>query len=131
MKIRCIILRKDRSIEIVKANPSASHFRWKDGIYTIDKDAVNLTKKDGNANPTPELIYIEGNPQPISIDGTESTQEFLEHTVIENILRATAEPTGFILDIIGDYLKDPSKLLMLVIVLIIAIAGIGGMFGWV
>jgi len=125
MKIHALIIRKDRSIHEEMVNAGASKFTFNRGLYTIPREAVNLVKWNGKEDVYPELIYMEGDPLPVNVvEG--SAQQFLEHTVLENALKQTAEPKGWILDLFLDYMKNPPKLFLLMIIIIIAASVIGG-----
>lgn len=138
MKIKCYILRKDRTATVKQVDPNKGTFRFNEGLYLLNKKAVNLVDREA----TPELIFIEGNPNPVFnenkkevTDNTKKTKKdttpeptLLDHQVMKNALKVTGAPRGLGLDIIADYMKDPTKILMLVFAIIIFVAFIGGYF---
>jgi len=113
-KIRCVILRRDRSIKILNVNPSTEYFRFSNGIYNVDNEAVNMTNPSPNI---PELIYVEGNPRPIG--STEDAIKIFDKQLFKKLIEDTVEPKGFAFDIIADYLKDPSKVIVWIFIVII------------
>jgi len=126
MMINCLMIGKDRCITLVKVDAKKSNFTHNKGLYTIPKEAVNLTEfPDGKTESYPELVYIEGTPLPVN--ATTGEQEFLEHTVLANALSQVARAKSDWLNLIMDYVKHPSKLLILAFVAIIIAALIGGL----
>ena len=126
MKIRCLILRKDKQIIEKKVNPNTSRFKYQGGLYTLNKEAVNITEyPERGVNPTPELIYVEGNPLPVNVSGNVMT--FLDHLVVQNALQQVSNPRSKIFSLVADYVKNPVKLIPLVIVFIILVAFLMGM----
>lgn len=126
MMINCLMIGKDRCITIVKVDAKKGNFTHNKGLYTIPKEAVNLTEFiDKNKESYPELIYIEGTPLPVN--ATTGEQEFLEHTVLANALSQVARAKSDWLNLIMDYIKHPSKIMLLAFVAIIVAALIGGL----
>lgn len=112
-KIKVIMLRKNKTVECFKIGPDKDHFDRRGNLYMVPKEAVNsITYENRLNNPHAELIYVEENPIPFSVH-TNNGAAFLEEMVISNVLESTGEPRGFFLQIIGDYLKSPVKLIML------------------
>jgi len=133
-KINVILLRKNKTVERRKVSPNQPFMKVRGNLYTVPKEAVNLIVYDmwiePPNNPHAELIYVEGDPVPVSNLSTMKADTFLEKVVIENALKGAGHPKGFILEILGDYLKAPGKILGLTIVGIIVSAVIGGFLHW-
>lgn len=137
-QIHCLMVGKDRAIEELRVDPSRSTFSHNRGLYTIPREAVNIAKftdpednkgrKKGNSKikPYPELIYVEGNPQPVNLQNYD-VQAFLDHIVLSNALQQVAAPRSDWAIVFLDYVKHPSKALLGLFVLIIAGAVIGGL----
>jgi hypothetical protein len=107
------MIKKDKTIQVIKVNPSDSNFKFNKGLYTLPKEAVNLTKYlNIGINPTPELIFTEGTPLPVNLKVGES-QEFLESVVWANFLEQVASARSRIFDIFEEYLRHPSKLILI------------------
>ena len=123
MRIRCIFLTKARTIEVKNISSSQDCFTFHGGTYSLDKEAVNLTSHSGfEVNPTPELFYIEDNPNPITVVN-KGTYQFLEATLTENALRQLGGSSfGFLKEIIADYISNPWKLFILIMGIIVALA---------
>ena len=114
VKIEVIMLRKNKTVERFRIGPDNPSFDRRGNLYMIPKEAINsITFADKPNNPHAELIYVEENPIPFSLHTQDKSSTFLEDMVIENVLESTGEPRGFMLEIIGDYLKSPGKLIML------------------
>jgi len=120
-KIRCIILRKDRTKAVIKVSSDKEFFRYKQGIYNVDREAVN------NSNPsmTPELVFVEGVPRPIG--SKSSGVKCLDKQLIENFVKTASHPRSLGLEIIADYMRNPSKLILLAVGLAVLIAVLQGM----
>jgi hypothetical protein len=114
LKINVIMLRKNRCVERFKISPDQNCFDRRGNLYMVPKEAINsIGYADKANNPHAELIYVEENPIPFSLHTVDKSSTFLEDMVIQNVLESTGEPRGFFLEIIGDYLKTPAKLIML------------------
>jgi len=126
-KIEIIMLRKNKTVERRRIKPDQPFLKIRGNLYTIPKEAVNLIVFEGEANnPHSELIYVEGDPIPVCTITDVKADAFLEKLVIDNALKSAGEPKGFFLEILGEYLKAPGKILGLTIVGIIVFAVIGG-----
>lgn len=127
-KIKVIMLRKNKTVESFKINPDNTNFTRRGNLYMMPKEAVNsIIFEDRPNNPHAELIYVEENPIPFSLHTQDKSSTFLEDMVIENVLESTGEPKGFVLEIIGDYLKSPAKLIMLAFAGIIIYSIVSGL----
>jgi hypothetical protein len=127
MMINCLIIGKDRVITTVKVDAKKSNFTHNKGLYTIPKEAVNIAQfVDGKAASYPELIYIEGESLPVN-DNTGTMANFLEQTVMANILKQTSKAESSFMEIIKDYAKNPNKLIILAFVGIIVVSFIVGL----
>jgi hypothetical protein len=119
-KIEVIMLRKNRTAERFQVDPDHLYFKRRGHLYCMPKEAVNTRVfEDQKNNPHAELIYVEGDPIPQTTAKMQSGTDFLENLVIENAIQSTAKPKGFFLEILGDYLKSPGKILLLAFVVII------------
>lgn len=134
-QIRCLIIGKDRSITTLKIDALKDTFTWNKGLYTIPRDAVNIsrfiTEKGKEIKETyPELIYLEGTATPITSEEEEQdagVQAFLERVILGNALKQVAAARSEWASLIFDYLKHPSKMILLVFILIIVAAVVGGL----
>jgi len=125
------MLLKNRTVEKRMISSTEPFFKVRGNLYTIPKEAVNLIVISGKGNnPHAELIYVEGNPIPVSKATSINADDLLDKLVIENALRNTGQTPSFAWSIIGDYLKSPGKILMLAIVGIIISAVVGGFIHW-
>jgi hypothetical protein len=126
MIIYCRIICKDRSITTVKVDARKANFTYNKGLYTIPKESVNLTDfADGKTEPYPELVFIEGGALPVNAISAD-VQGFLEQTVLANALKQVARSQSDWMAMIMDYLRHPSKLLILMFIGIIIAAVVGG-----
>lgn len=127
MNIKCLIIGKDRHVNRVNVDARKSEFTFNSGLYTVPKEAVNLTEfADGKTECYPELVYIEGEALPVNQkDGSIAT--FLEATVIENALKQTSRSKSDFMSVVYDYMRNPPKLVMLLFVGIIALAVVGSL----
>lgn len=127
MRITCLIIGKDRHISTVKVDARKANFTHNNGLYTIPKEAVNLTEfDDGKTESYPELIYMEGEALPVN-NSESDVSGFLAETVLTNFLKQVAQPKSDWMNVIFDYLHNPNKLLMVAFVLIIVLAAVGGL----
>ncbi len=126
MIISCRMIGKDRSITTVKVDARRANFTYNKGLYTIPKESVNLTEyTDAKTESYPELVFIEGVALPVNITSG-NVQGFLEQTVMANALKQVSRSQSNWGALIMDYLRHPSKLLILAFVGIIIAALIGG-----
>jgi len=89
--IRCLIIRKDKTVIEKRLRPS-NDFIFKDGVYILDKDGVNLYQIDGKIKGS-EIIFFEGNPLPLYIskkDLSSASTQYLNDYVYSNALKQTA-----------------------------------------
>ncbi|MBA7493350.1 hypothetical protein ES702_03908 [subsurface metagenome] len=133
MKIRCIILRRNRTIILKPIDGNNSFFRFSKGIYLTPKNFVNLVSqidKTPSVRQHPELIYFEDDPVPLKIilnkDKKESQKEldkrsgkFLDKVVIGNALKELAKPQGIGFQILMEYIKSPQKMIPMLFMIII------------
>lgn len=121
-KIRCVILRKDRTKDTLKVSSDSESFKYKKGIYNVDIEAVN------NANPAmvPELVFFEDVPSPIG--SKSSPVKLLDKQIIMDFIKTASHPRGMALEIIADYLRNPAKLILLAFAAAILIAVLQGVF---
>ena len=134
MKIRCIILRRNRTILRKYSDGNKSFFRDNKGIYLTPKNFVNLISEvDETPSVTqhPELIYFEDDPVPLKIiiakDEAEAKKElearsgkFLDKVVVGNALEELAKPQGIGFQVLLEFVKSPSKLIPILFFGIIA-----------
>lgn len=119
-KIEVIMLRKNRTAETFQVSPDQLYFKRRGNLYVMPKDAVNTRTFEGQKNnPHAELIYVEGDPIPQTTIAMLTGNTFLENMVVENAIQSTAKPRGYLLEILGDYLKSPVKIIMLIFVFVI------------
>jgi len=130
MMIHCLMIGKDRCIETVKVDAKKTNFTHNKGLYTIPKEAVNLTEYAGTkkVESYPELVYIEGVALPVNLEEG-SVQEFLENVVDKNIMDQLAQARSNWFNLFADYIKHPSKIMILAFVAVIVAALIGGLLG--
>lgn len=128
MMIHCLMIGKDRCIETVKVDAKKTNFTHNKGLYTIPKEAVNLTEHAGpkKVESYPELVYIEGIALPVNLEKGD-VQEFLEHIVLSNALNQVARPRSDWFNLFADYIRHPSKIMILGFVVVIVVALIGGL----
>lgn len=125
--IKCLMIGKDRHITVVNVDSRKANFTHNNGLYTIPKEAVNLAEfEDGKADNYPELIYVESVALPVNQTGGD-VSGFLTETVVSNALKQVAHPRSDFMNMIFDYLRNPSKLIMLTFVGIIIAALVGGL----
>lgn len=125
--INCLIIGKDRHISTVKVDAKRANFAHNKGLYTIPKEAVNLTEFEGEKKePYPELIYIEGVALPVNSTSGD-VSGFLEETVLANALNQVARAKSDWMNVIFDYLHNPNKLVIVAFIGIIVIAALGGL----
>lgn len=145
MQIRCIILRRNRTLRVSKYKQERGFFRFNKGIYLLRKEDVNLNynlDKKLKYAPKPELYFIEGHPIPIGItedlenfieikDGEGNVikipritkaSAFLDKLVISNALREVGKPRGLMWEVVADYVKNPFNVFMLVISFIVFVS---------
>lgn len=126
-KIQVLMLRKNRSAERFFIGPDDATFDKRGRLYMVPKEAINsITYNDKPNNPHAELIYVEENPVPFSLHTQDKSAQFLDDMVIENFLESTAEPKGFFLEVLKDYLKSPGKIMLIAFAIIIVVAALKG-----
>jgi len=132
MKIRCVILRRNRTQHVKKVDQRRGFFRFNRGIYLLRKEDINLTYKLSSlphVNPTPELLFFEGDPIPVShVHDEGRAGKFLDSIVISNALEEIGQPRGIFFEVIGDYLRNPFKIIFLVFAVVIGIGLIQSLF---
>ena len=128
IKITAILITKNRYIKTFEVNGQAEYFRFNKGLYTIPSDSVNFAynPKTKNKKSVPELIYVEGQTTPVNSKNKDAGK-FLDYVVLKNALNQVAAPQSMFLDVIAEYARNPTKLLMLAFVGIIVIAFLGSM----
>jgi len=127
--ITCLIIGKDRVVNTVRIDPKKSNFTYNNGLYTLPKEAVNLTEfTDGKTESYPELIYVEGSPLPIN-DDSQDVSAFLDQTVIKNALKQTSKAPSDWMAIFKDYARNPNKLIIVLFIGIIGISFLWGLLG--
>ena len=126
IKIKAIIITKNRYIKNLEVNGLSEYFHYNKGLYTIPRDAVNFcfNPKKKNKKSIPELIYVEGQTTPVNAKNKDAGK-FLDYVVLKNALNQVAAPKSMMLDVIAEYARSPMKMLMLVFVAIIAISFLG------
>ena len=146
MRIRCIILRRNRTLRISHYKQERGFFRFNKGIYLLRKEDVNLYHNEDKKIkyiPKPELYFIEGHPIPIGIKDVETGEvieiedsegnkikipritkasAFLDKLVISNALREVGKPRGLMWEVMADYVKNPFNVFMLVIAFIVFVS---------
>ena len=127
MKLLCRILGVDRNVKTVRVQPSRKYFRYKDGIYNIDSECVSILFKDKKPTKNAELFYFENNPRPIM--SKQEAVQMLDLQIVENALTSSAKPRSLAFEVIADYLKEPSKILVLFFVGIVIVTVIMGVMG--
>lgn len=124
--LTCIILRKNRTIARLSMGTDKDFFKFQGSSYNIDKKCVGL----GGKNPSPELFFIEDNPNPIN-SSDENSAQFLDDKFAENWLNSLLAPKSPWIDILLQYLRNPEKILSLGIILFIVVvlfASLGSFF---
>lgn len=77
------MIRRNRTARILKVSSNHDFFEWNLGVYMLDPESVNLTSKDDvSANPTPELVFREGDPVPLG---------YRQAPIVTGLPRATTE----------------------------------------
>jgi hypothetical protein len=118
--MRVYILCKENKTKVLNVNPRKEYFEFRKGFYPILKDAVQKTREG-----EPELVYVENCPLPINFDpmSASDASEFLQSMLKQRALQDVKDqiPNEW-LETLLDYLRNPSKILMLGIVIFILIA---------
>lgn len=121
-KIKCTILRTNRTIKILVKNIKTGEFRYNKGLYLMPKQYVSLISDQGVIKEIPELIYYENDPLPINIiNRKKMSGSFLDDIVIAKVLTTTAKPSSLMFQVIAEYLRNPFKIVMLAFAILIAI----------
>ena len=132
--IRCIVLTKGRAIKTFNVSDRKDYLVYKKGAYSLSKGMVNLTAHiDSELNPTPELIFVERNPLPLTIkpEASDNAKQLLSATIVENALKSVTPGKGLLGDILRDYASNPMKVLILLFALIIVGAVAGSLMGFI
>ena len=124
-KINCIIITKAKGIVIKKVSDSKDFFVWRKGIYNLDRTSVGLTKRPGfGLNPSPELIFIEGEPMPINSEVDPTL--LLERIVIDNALKQVSDVRfpflNWIMDILEFIKENPFTMIWFIIIFVVLYA---------
>ncbi len=136
MKIKCIILRRNRTIITKSIDGKKSFFRYNKGIYLTPKNFVNLISQVDDIpkiSQYPELIFYEDDPVPLKMiqatDNEKAKKElearsgkFLDLVVVGNALKELAKPQGLGFQILFEYIKSPSKMLPMLFIILIVLA---------
>ena len=108
----CYMLRKDYTCQIIKPKTNKEYFEYNKGWYNLDRK-YSLHDEDKTA-----YFYIEGNPQPLNCK--DDSLEFMDTIIFKSIILQTQgesmSPWG---ETLLEYIRNPSKLLGLGIVLTI------------
>lgn len=90
MSLRAVILMKNRKAIFKKFNPRHTHIKWRGGLYVVDTMAV-APIDEGDRVQGSEIIWFEGNPNPISKEGIkDKSGDFLGEYVLKNALDQTS-----------------------------------------
>lgn len=125
MKIKIYLLRQDRTVKVVKVNEKKSKWIYNRGLYPINPSDVNLSAFPYVPNPSPEIIFCEGNPQ--AIGSSEESIENFNRQNIRNAIEAAANIKSNWALRLTELLFSP-KILFVVFAMIIIIAFLSGGF---
>jgi hypothetical protein len=90
MSLRAIVLMNNRKAKIMETKPKHTHVKWRGGLYVVDPVAIAPIDEDGKVGGS-EIIWFEGNPNPIGKDGiTDKSGDFLDEVIIKNALDQTS-----------------------------------------
>lgn len=119
---------RDRGVKVLKVDSAKKEFTFRKGLYLISNEAVSLAENKKGLTHVPELVYTEGNPLALSESLNEDEyRKALDSIVFENFLSQTGAFSWAGFDIIGDYIRNPYKIFILVIALIVLLAGLQGL----
>jgi len=116
LNIRCFILCTEGRCFVKEVDPEKQYFSFRNGDYPIIKQATKKNKENQS-----ELIYIENNPLPIGTPQDIDPKDFLSSMMKQRALQDVKGelPMNPFLEALLSYFKNPGKLLMLAIVLLL------------
>lgn len=131
-KIRVIILQSNRKALIKETNPKKPYTKHQEGHYILASEAVANYEVDGVVEGS-EIIFFQGNPNPISYDSIDEktgdvedrSGEYMDRYVMENALKQTSlGPKVDLGNLIASlsWFKSPTNLVYLLMALVIAYA---------
>lgn len=133
MSINAIILMRNKTVEIHKADPRRAFFDFRGGLYTIPSEAVRTTDKE-----RAEVIYFENDPVPIGITiiseakAEPNKMTILDEVILTNYLNQlvneTIPKTGSFWAFLGAFRKNPELVIGLILALAVVYSFIVGGF---
>ena len=121
------MLRKDRTVQIMRKGDKSRFLLWNKGVYPIGPQDINLSAYPNIPNPTPEIVFYDENPQAIG-SKTEPIDHF-DRGLIENFVQAAASVNSPWMMMLADLIGHPAKLIVIVFAFIILIAFLSGQIG--
>jgi len=139
-KIRVIILQSNRKALVKETNPKKPYAKHQDGHYILASEAV-CNYEVNNMVKGSEIIFFQGNPNPISYNSIEEktgeiedkSSEFMDRYVMENALKQTSlgpkVDLGNLLSHLS-WFKSPINMVYVLMFLVVAYALIIEALGW-
>lgn len=94
--MRVLILNKDRTITIKKADSNKKDFEYKKSLYILSPDRIqNYTNHRGTLIGS-EIIFFEDNPNGLTNDkeGTDKSEIYLDDIVVINFIQQATDTFG-------------------------------------
>jgi len=129
MKIRTIILLKNREVEIKYVNPKHTHFKFREGLYILSEKGINNYTKDEILSGS-EIIVFEGNPNPLTDEGLkDNSKDYLNEVTKINVMKQTSLGPKFSIGSLFEgfgWLKNPINWFWLFVVAMVGYGLITG-----
>lgn len=96
MKIKAIMLLRDKYIKTITVDPEGENFRFRNGTYVMKNSSVKIGEL-GN----PEIFYFENNPTPINRENKDDSANYLNEFIKTNFIKQ--------IDATGSTTENPFK----------------------
>lgn len=125
MKIKIRILRRDRTVATIQADPDRRFLKFKDGLYVVSGKYVN------NGPDGPETLFFEGSSTPLNPSNEDGSSAFMDDVVMSNFLDQVRDPElkgGLGLGWLKDLISNPQNIVLALLVSSIIYAIFAGGF---
>lgn len=91
-----IILKKDRTAVIRKANPNKRDFEYNKALYILSPDRIHNFESQRGVIMDSEVIFFEDNPNALSGEDNpeDKSQKYLDDVVVTNFIQQATDTYG-------------------------------------
>lgn len=135
MKLKTVILLKNREVLVKDLNRKHTHVEFQKGLYVVSEPDISTVRKDRKIKGS-EIIFFEGNPNALNVNTPqeEKSGSYLNELVIANALSQTSGgpryDVGSLIDRLS-WLGKPVNWVYLIFAGAIAWGLLAGWLGWV